>query len=98
MNFDTCFECGEPGHMAAGCPARLTTVAPAKPEWCGECDRQTRLIEGVRHGRQVAWRCARCHPLAHRELPQHKRCGGCKALTYSWDRMECGKHQPLALG
>lgn len=69
-----------------------------RPQWCGECDRQTRLIDYGDHMK----RCPRCwawpergtHP--KQELPQHKRCGGCGRRVYSWDAMPCGKHQNLA--
>lgn len=32
---------------------------PSKPNWCGDCDETTRLIE---HGESVA-RCSKCHPM-----------------------------------
>jgi len=69
-----------------------------RPEWCGECDRRTRLIDYGDHMK----RCPRCWAWPARathhkqELLQHKRCGGCGRRVYSWDAMPCGKHQNLA--
>jgi hypothetical protein len=85
--------------MASACPARFALPAdkPPKPDWCGECDQRTRLIEGMRHGQTVMWRCVRCHPLAHKSFSQHKKCGGCAEWTYQWDHMACEHHQALAL-
>lgn len=96
---DDCFECGEPGHMARDCPARLAASEnrEPKPLWCGSCDKQTRLVEGKRHGREVIHRCAACHPLRFVPLKQHERCGGCKTLIYTWDNSPCGKHSGMAL-
>ena len=95
MNFGDCFNCGEPGHIAADCPARRAAPPEPpieKPQWCGACDPKTRLID---HG-TLMQRCPACHPLRWQHLPQHKRCGGCNLLVYSWDVAPCGKHQPLA--
>lgn len=99
MSFEDCFECGEPGHIAAHCPSRLAVeeTRQPKPLWCGMCDKQTRLIEGMSHGRGVVMRCAACHPLRFVPLKQHKRCGGCNALIYQWDVSPCGGHQMPAL-
>jgi Zinc knuckle len=100
MDFDGCFECGEPGHLARDCPARLAATPPArepKPAWCGQCDQETRLVEGIRHGRDIVWRCVRCHPLRFSVLRQHKRCAGCKQVIYGYDHSPCGQHAVPAL-
>ena len=99
MGFDNCFECGEPGHLARDCPQLLaaTEIRQPKPAWCGSCDKDTRLIDGMRHGREIIHRCAVCHPLRFTTLRQQKRCGGCKDLIYTWDSTKCGEHGPLAV-
>lgn len=96
-----CFRCGADDHLYRDCPREPEPAATApsdRPAWCGTCDKRTRLID---HGITMQ-RCPRCwawpargtHP--RQLLAQHTRCGGCAQLIYSWDRLPCGKHQPLA--
>jgi hypothetical protein len=104
MTFDDrrCFNCNEPGHISAACPAKaapsewqLSTRLP----WCGNCDQRTRLID---HG-DYAGRCKDCWAWPERgthrgqELPQHTRCGGCGDTIYAWDSAPCGNHQALGI-
>ena len=99
MGSDDCFECGEPGHLARDCPARLAaaeTRAP-KPLWCGNCDKETRLVYGIVHGEYLAMRCTRCHPLRFVPLKHHRRCGGCNMIVYTWDQSPCALHLDLAV-
>jgi len=83
-----CFECGKAGHVVSDCPDREAAKADAKPMWCHNCDRRTRLIEidGVAH------RCTNCHPLNHQQPSQFIRCAGCRMVVYAWDNNECGQH------
>ena len=50
-----------------------------EPEWCGQCDKRTRLIDrdGILH------RC-RCNPRSHLQLTQYKKCPVCQADVYEW--------------
>jgi hypothetical protein len=51
-----------------GLAAEDATGQPlARPDWCGQCDEQTRLIE-VDDGDRAA-HCPRCHPLSARSEP-----------------------------
>lgn len=106
MVFDDrrCFNCNEPGHLAASCPAR-SEKAPTewtqttRPPWCGNCDQRTRLID---HGDYAA-RCRDCWAWPERgthrgqQLAQHTTCGGCGDTIYAWDANPCGKHQTLGI-
>jgi hypothetical protein len=49
------------------------------PEWCGQCDKRTRLID--RAG--VLARC-KCHPEAPR-LRQYRTCPACHDQIYEWE-------------
>ena len=92
-----CHSCGEPGHIAKDC--QWESDLEGRPPWCGECDRETRLVD---HG-SYAQRCHRCWAWPakgtrfHQLLPQHKKCGGCGELVNVWDKDKCGKHEPLGL-
>jgi Zinc knuckle len=94
-----CYRCGQEGHTRANCPqdAPLPASTPSgrndngKPPWCGQCDPRTRLVD---HGDYMT-RCAWCHPAGSKTLAQHRRCGGCGELIYTWDALPCTKHQPL---
>lgn len=102
-NEPACFRCGQTGHLRAQCPQDSPAPAPTsqsdRPDWCGECDRRTRLID---HGDRMQ-RCPRCWAWPAKGtypgqlLPQHKRCGGCNQVIFTWDQMPCGKHQPLTM-
>ena len=89
----TCGNCGTTGqHITSECPYTAELGHGGKPPWCGNCDKATRLVD---HGHSMA-RCAACHPLAWKPLAQHKRCGGCNSLIYTWDNRPCGQHQQAA--
>lgn len=95
-----CFECSEPGHIAANCPAKTfaAELGDGKPPWCGAetCDRETRLMYAQTADGLKATRCPVCHPLSHSLPVQYAKCRGCGKVAYSWDRRsECGKHQPV---
>ena len=51
-----------------------------KPEWCGQCDKRTRLIDrdGILH------RC-RCNPGSHLQLAQYRTCPVCLTPVYEWE-------------
>lgn len=88
-----CGNCGTTGqHITSECPYTAELGHAGKPPWCGNCDKATRLVD---HGTHMA-RCAACHPLAWKPLAQHKRCGGCNSLIYTWDNRPCGQHQQAA--
>lgn len=92
-----CHTCGQPGHVARDC--QWQADIEGRPPWCGECDRDTRLVD---HGSYVQ-RCHRCWAWPakktrfHQLLPQHKLCGGCKEIIYDFDKRPCGSHQPLGI-
>lgn len=93
-----CFECQEIGHIAADCPAKLyaAEIGDGKPMWCGQCDRETRLVYFIRNGAEAARRCPSCHPQGHMLPVTYKKCRGCGHAIYFWDvRSECGKHQEV---
>ena len=66
--------------MAAGAETRSGEFHDGKPEWCGQCDKRTRLID--RSG--MPQRCA-CHPKSHLQLAQFKTCRKCGAPVYEWE-------------
>jgi hypothetical protein len=88
-----CWECNEPGHVAADCRNKAISGSDGKPPWCGICDERTRLI-GV-PGDKLA-RCQECHPLRHAHLRQHRRCPSCRLLVHEWDTAPCGHHSSPA--
>lgn len=97
-----CWECHEYGHVAADCPAKLyaSEVGDGKSVWCGQCDRETRLVYFVRtegdRKYDAARRCTSCHPRSTTLPATYSRCKSCKHAVYAWDvRSECGKHQPI---
>jgi ribosomal protein L32 len=93
-----CFECQEIGHIAADCPGKLYAVElhDKKPLWCGQCDRETRLVYFVRDGRETARRCTMCHPRSTTLPATYNKCRECGHAVYAWDiRSECGMHQPI---
>lgn len=82
-----CFECEQPGHIAADCPNR-EMLNGGKP-WCGICDQQTHLVgspEGLK-------RCPDCHPKRHELRRPLRRCHACRQTIYEWDNSPCGHHQ-----
>lgn len=88
----TCFECGEPGHIAADCPNNAYLGNDGKPPWCGTCDERTRLVD---RGTTMT-RCRNCHPKKIRHLPQYRKCPGCQMEIFMWDQSPCGKHDKRA--
>jgi hypothetical protein len=95
-----CFTCNEPGHISANCPTRHQAQPAAnRPVWCGECDKQTRLID---RGDSMA-RCWRCWGWPAKGthngqlLAQHRICGGCGQIAYAWDQQPCGAHTNLGI-
>jgi ribosomal protein L32 len=93
-----CYECGEYGHISADCPQKLyaVEVGDGKPPWCGQCDRETRLVYFVRDGIETARRCAACHPRSTTLPVTYSKCRGCGHAIYAWDvRSECGRHQEI---
>lgn len=100
-----CYRCGDDDHYARDCPSyflaepgssppsRPASGRTAKPPWCGTCDERTRLIELT--DERMA-RCKNCHPLAHHELAQHRKCPACHQRVYQWDAMPCGSHRAVA--
>jgi Zinc knuckle len=96
-----CFHCGEPGHLAAACPqaASQEKTSSDRPQWCGECDLETRLIDH----KTYMQRCHKCWAWPakgtrhHQPFPQHRICGGCQNIVYAFEKSPCGKHQPLAI-
>jgi hypothetical protein len=92
-----CHKCGQAGHVARDC--QWENEVGSRPAWCGECNRDTRLID---HGSYVQ-RCHRCWAWPakgtrfHQLQPQHRLCGGCRQIVYEWDKMPCGSHQQLAI-
>lgn len=89
-----CFHCGSDEHFSRNCPqaqAAANTTGTNRPDWCGECDLQTRLVD---HGTFMR-RCPDCHPKRHQPLPQHRRCGGCKRIICAWDHERCGGHRDV---
>lgn len=83
-----CFECGQPGHIAADCPNR--DELNGGPPWCGICDRRTHLRTTPGGGVQ---RCPSCHPKRHESLHQHRRCPTCRMVVHDWDNSPCGQHR-----
>lgn len=57
------------------------------PEWCGQCNKNTRQINSATGPK----RCA-CHPLSRQLLPQYRRCPDCDSVIRKWDRSPCGQH------
>jgi len=93
----TCRACGDEGHFARSCPN--LEVLDARPTWCGraECDPDTRQISLNAEGTLVK-RCPDCHETPSKPLPQHARCGRCKATIYKWDsRTGCDSHLPVGV-
>jgi zinc knuckle protein len=93
-----CFECQEIGHIAADCPAKLyaSEMGDGKPAWCGQCDRETRLVYFRRDGQEAARRCTACHPRSTVLPVTYSKCKDCKHAVYAWDvRSRCGQHQPV---
>jgi hypothetical protein len=93
-----CFECREYGHIAADCPSKLyaSEMGDGKAPWCGQCDRETRLVYFVRNGRDAARKCRNCHPQAGNIPVTYKKCQRCGKAILAWDiRSECGQHQPI---
>jgi len=90
-----CGKCGMDGHVTRDC--QWESEVSERPAWCGECDRETRLVD---HG-SYAQRCHLCWAWPakgtrfHQQLPQHKTCGGCRKIILAWDKAECGRHAPL---
>jgi hypothetical protein len=90
----TCWECGDQGHTATGCPnAVRAPAADGKPLWCGSCDERTRLVD---LGDKMM-RCRQCHPLRGRMLPQHRGCPSCGEVVYVWDHAGCDNHQAVGV-
>jgi hypothetical protein len=93
----TCGKCGLQGHVARDC--QWESDISGRPAWCGECDKETRLID---HG-DYAQRCHKCWAWPargtrfHQMFPQHRKCGGCGGLVYTFDAAGCGKHQPVGI-
>lgn len=92
-----CHKCGQAGHVARDC--QWEPEVSARPTWCGECDRHTRLVDHATYVQRChrcwAWPSRKTH--FHQLLPQHKLCGGCRNFVYAWDGSACGKHKPLAI-
>lgn len=89
-----CYHCGSDEHFSRNCPQSqppVKTTTTGLPDWCGQCDPTTRLIDHGDHMR----RCPQCHPKRHQTLPQHRRCGGCRRLIYTHDASKCGTHRQL---
>lgn len=93
-----CFECQEIGHIASDCPTKAyaAELGDGKPPWCGQCDRETRLIYFIRDSTEAARRCYTCHPKSQTLPAQFSRCKTCRSAIYVWDiRSECGKHRTV---
>lgn len=93
-----CYRCGQDGHTRSNCPQDMPlpggpppSPGGPHPEWCGTCDKRTRLID---HGTRMS-RCDRCHALRFTELAQFRRCGGCGHRVCAWDPSPCDSHETL---
>lgn len=78
-----CFGCGDEGHIEPDCPN--TSFAAG---WCGICDERTRHIDVG----DIVTRCQECHPLARKQLKQHRKCPRCHMTVYEYDHAPCGQH------
>jgi hypothetical protein len=70
----------------------------AKPQWCGECDEETRLVE-LPDGQMT--RCIRCHPLSVRQPDPAPAPGPCPhGCDHGWidaddgPSRRCPEHRP----
>ena len=88
-----CFGCGAAGYVQSECPY-CADVTDRRPAWCTICDQRTRLVT-VDLERGTVKKCPSCHPSPMKQSVQHRRCPSCKAITYSWDDTECGKHREV---
>ena len=82
-----CYGCGAAGHFESECRNAAIDTA-GKPPGCGICDERTRQVNLG----DTAGRCTVCHPLARKQLKQHRKCPRCHATVHEWDNGDCGSH------
>lgn len=90
----TCFKCGQQGHVASACQWQKELTEDGRPDWCGTCDRRTRLVLVTTDQGEKAARCD-CHPLGGKMPRQFTRCPGCRTAIYVWDNNDCDRHQAI---